>query len=145
MLIYESCKHPVLCGVHKGHVQPQSTNTQRMRKWKILQRRGGCWVRCNVYQLISRGIWGQEIKVWGEREERVWDERREKRRWGDTHSASTWATGHLYCAVLNKQISAYCRTVGREQGHAAGLATLDTHTRAVKVTEVHKTNSITHT
>jgi len=29
---------------------------------------------------------------------------------GFTYSVSSVATGHLYCAVENKQISAYCRT-----------------------------------
>lgn len=28
----------------------------------------------------------------------------------ETHSDSSTATGHLYCAVLNRQMSAYCRT-----------------------------------
>lgn len=57
-----------------------------------------------------------------------------KGRWTGTHSASTWATGHLYCAVLNRQISAYCRTVGREQGHTEGLAKLESvHTHGQKL------------
>lgn len=104
------------------------------REMKRGKKMADCWVGHNVYQFIMRGN-----KVWGE------GERREmkggiKGRWTGTHSASTWATGHLYCAVLNRQISAYCRTVGREQGHTEGLAKLESvraHTRA-KVIEVHK-------
>lgn len=33
-----------------------------------------------------------------------------------TYSCSTWATGHLYWAVLKRQMSAYCRTAWQEGG-----------------------------
>lgn len=33
------------------------------------------------------------------------------------HSASSWATGHLYWAVLNRQMSAYCRTEERKRSY----------------------------
>lgn len=36
-----------------------------------------------------------------------------------TYSASSMATGHLYCAVLKRQMSAYWRT-GEEEGNKVG-------------------------
>src|SRR4029434_2027599 len=61
-----------------------------------------------------------------------------------THSASTWATGHLYCAVLNRQMSAYCRTVGENRGqHGAGLQAHETHTHTH--THTHYTHARAHT
>lgn len=32
-----------------------------------------------------------------------------------THSDSSVATGHLYCAVLKRQMSAYCRTAETQE------------------------------
>lgn len=41
---------------------------------------------------------------------------------GGTHSDSSVATGHLYCAVLNRQISANCRTVKTKRTSGRPLA-----------------------
>lgn len=62
------------------------------------------WRLCRMWNLEQQCHWGQNL--WLFRILALWKKFEE-----ETHSDSCVATGHLYCAVLNRQISANCRTV----------------------------------